>query len=197
MRQPIPGTVTVEARSLRVVSRTIYRQVRRNMHAVMRDHTMGRPMALYERKAETTYLVTTTPQAYPLATVEVLDNGLFSGWSHTRGRMTDRDFVKLLTRLLGAPVTPGDGAPEDVTPKPGLHPANTADMDDRTRRMMGNAASWPCPTLPLKQRGEPMAFGHLVEAVADDQPVTITLSNGGITAYDTIDAALRDGWTVD
>jgi hypothetical protein len=81
----------------------------------------------------------------------------------------------------------------------GLHPANTELMDRRTRDMMLGRSPWPNPdNLPLKCRGDgPFICGEIARPVAgEDAPVVIHVYGGPIT-YSNIDAALRDGWTVD
>jgi hypothetical protein len=87
----------------------------------------------------------------------------------------------------------------------GLHPYNTKLMDDRTRNMILAPDSWPQCRLPLKKRGEGMQFGYLSRSQALTAAgcgrlnIFVDISQAHVRGvwYDSIEAALADGWTVD
>lgn len=87
----------------------------------------------------------------------------------------------------------------------GLHPYNTKSMDDRTRAMILDPSTWPLGQLPMKRRGEDMVFGFInfpaARQCAETGKLTIfrNLSPKHVHGdnFESIDDALRAGWTVD
>lgn len=90
-----------------------------------------------------------------------------------------------------------DDDEEIIVTASGLHPANTVEMDRRTRAMMVGLRPWPGKNLPMKRRTDPMNFGHIRESVTDGVPFVIEGSDGFNHRFDTVDEALEAGWTVD
>jgi hypothetical protein len=82
----------------------------------------------------------------------------------------------------------------------GLYPTNTTSMDNTTRIMLADKATWPMHNkLPMKRRSNPMVFGYVdVPASSLDGKERILIHvEDGSTIHTTIDDALRAGWTVD